>query len=106
MGNISLKVLRINNQDMKKKISSAFHQFIVDRFGYYEAKHLHQEMGLPSHPVTRAYNKPENTPHKILIAFCELLDMHAHELIRDYKVGESRISDIEKIYHQKNYLKK
>lgn len=88
---------------MKKEISSEFHQFIVNRFGYYEAKHLHQRMDLPSHPVTRAYNNPENAPHKILIAFCELLDMNAHELIRDYKVGTSRISDVEKTYHQRIY---
>lgn len=88
---------------MKKQISSPFHQFIVDRFGYYEARYLHQKMGLPSHPITRAYNKPENTPHKILIAFCELLDVNAHELIRDYQVGASRISDIEKNYHQRVY---
>ncbi len=88
---------------MKKEISSAFHQFIVDRFGYYEARHLHQKMDLPSHPITRAYNNPENTPHKILIAFCELLDIPAHELIRDYQVGVSRISNIEKAYHQRMY---
>ncbi len=88
---------------MRKDITSPFHQFVVDRFGYYEAKHLHQQMNLPSHPVTRAYNNPEKTPHKILIAFCELLGMHAYELIRDYKLGEERISEIEKNYHKRMY---
>lgn len=88
---------------MKKEISSKFHQFVVDRFGYYEAKYLHQKMGLPAHPITRAYNAPEKTRHTILIAFSLILDMHAHELIRDYQVGILRISDIEKVYHQKRY---
>ncbi len=91
------------NKDKKSQTSSPFHQFIVDRFGYYEAKHLHYRMDLPSHPVTRAYNNPEKTPHKILIAFCELLEMQAYELIRDYKVGVERISEIEKKYHQRIY---
>lgn len=88
---------------MNQKIASKFHQLVVDRFGYYEAKHINQKMELPSHPITRAYNNPENTPHKILIAFCELLDMHAHELIRDYQLGAFRISDIEQRYHKKQY---
>ena len=52
---------------MKKRIVSPFHQLVVDRFGFYEARHLHQQMGLPSHPITRAYNTPEKTPHKVLI---------------------------------------
>lgn len=60
-------------------------------------------MNLSSHPVTRAYKTPENTPHKILIAFCEVLDMHPHELIRDYQIGVLRILDIEKAYHEKRY---
>jgi len=88
---------------MKKEILSDFHQLIVDRFGYHESKYLNSEMGLPSHPVTKAYKSPENTPHKTLIAFCEILNMHPYELIKDYKVGESRISEIEKTYHEKNY---
>ncbi len=88
---------------MKKRIASPFHQLVVDRFGFYEARHLHQQMGLPSHPITRAYNSPEKTPHKVLIAFCQILDMHAHELIRDYQVGTARISDVEKAYHQRQY---
>jgi len=88
---------------MGKEILSKFHQFIIDRFGYYEAKYLHLKMGLPAHPVTKAYKNPENTPHKILIAFCEILDMHPYELMRDYQVGTLRISDIEKAYHQKGY---
>lgn len=90
-------------KDMGKEIASSFHQFMVDRFGYYEAKHLHQKMNIPSHPVTKAFNTPEKTPHKILIAFCELLDMHPHELIRDYKLGDERISEIEKNFHERIY---
>ncbi len=88
---------------MKKEILSDFHQLIVDQFGYLEAKYLHLEMGLPPHPVTKAYKTPEKTPHKVLIAFCDVLNMHPYELITGYKVGVSRISDIEKNYHQKGY---
>lgn len=88
---------------MKKEVLSSFHQLIIDRFGYYEARYLHQKMDLPSHPITKAYKHPENTPHKTLIAFCNLLEMHPYELIRDYQVGVSRISNIEKTYHQSSY---
>lgn len=88
---------------MKKEILSDFHQLIVDRFGYHEAKYLHIEIGLPPHPVTKAYKSPHNTPHKILIAFSEALDMHPYELIQNYQVGISRISELEKAYHHKSY---
>ncbi len=89
---------------MEQEILSDFHQLIVDRFGYHEAKYLHLKMDLPPHPVTKAYKSPENTPHKILIAFCEILDLHPYELIQDYQVGLLRISAIEKAYHQKGYV--
>ena len=88
---------------MKKEIESAFHQLLVDRFGYFETRHIHTEMNLPAHPVTKALKNPENTPHKILIAFSEILEIHPHELIRDYGVGKARISDIEKEYHRKKH---
>jgi len=88
---------------MEQEILSDFHQLIVDRFGYHEAKFLHLKMNLPRHPITKAYKSPQNTPHKILITFCEILDMHPYELIKDYQVGVSRISDAERIYHQKGY---
>ena len=82
---------------------SPFHQLIIDRFGYYESRYLHLKMDLPSHPITKAYKNPEQTPHKILIAFSIFLDMHPNELIREYQLGKSRISDIERMYHKKQY---
>jgi len=88
---------------MEKEILSDFHQFIVDKFGYHEAKYLHLRMNLPPHPVTKAFKSPEKTPHKVLITFCEFLDMHPHELIKDYHLGVLRISEVEKLYHQKGY---
>jgi len=88
---------------MDKEILSDFHKFIIDRFGYPNSKYLHLEMGLPPHPITKAYKTPEKTPHKILIAFSEILNMHPYELIRDYQVGVLRISDIEKAYHMRGY---
>ena len=88
---------------MRKEIESKFHQFVVDRFGYFETKHLHSQMSLPAHPVTKALKRPEKTPHKILIAFSEILKVHPYELIRDYQVGKERISDIEKEYHRKKH---
>ena len=88
---------------MEKEILSDFHQLIVDRFGYHEAKYLHLEMNLPPHPVTKAYKSPQNTPHKILIMFSELLNMHPHELIKKYQVGKLRVSDVEKKYHEKKH---
>jgi len=91
------------NKRVKKEILSDFHQLVVDKLGYLEAKYLHIDMDLPPHPVTKAYKTPENTPHKILIAFCEVLEMHPYELIRDYKVGLLRISAIEKAYHERMY---
>lgn len=97
--------MHVLHKRMKKEILSDFHQLIVDRLGYLEAKYLHLEMGLPPHPVTKAYKTPEKTPHKILIAFCKILDMHPHELIKDYQVGISRISDIEKDYHKVGHKK-
>ena len=97
------KIMNVLNKRMKKEILSDFHQLIVDRFGYLEAKYLHLEMDLPPHPVTKAYKSPEKTPHKVLIAFSKILNMHPHELIKDYQVGILRISDIEKDYHQRGY---
>jgi len=88
---------------MKREIESRFHQLVADRFGYFESKHLHEKMGLPAHPVTKAYKTPEKTPHKILIAFSELLELHPYELIRDYSIGVNRISAIEIKYHQRKY---
>ncbi len=60
-------------------------------------------MGLPAHPITKAYKNSENAPHKVLIIFCELLELHPYELMRDYQLGILRISDTEKSYHQKGY---
>lgn len=54
---------------MKKEILLQFHQFIIDQFGYYEAKYLHLKMGLPAHPITKAYKNSEKAPHKVLIVF-------------------------------------
>ncbi len=91
---------------MRKEIESKFHQLVADRFGYFEAKHIHMKMGLPAHPVTKAFKSPENTPHKVLIAFSDILGIHPFELIRDYDMGIERISEIEKDYHQKAYANK
>ena len=88
---------------MRKEIESKFHKFVADRLGYFEAKHLYLKMGLPSHPVTKAFKNPENSPHMILIAFSETLDIHPYELIRDYDLGKERISNIEKEYLRKEY---
>lgn len=88
---------------MRKNIESAFHKLVASRFGFFEAKHINTKMGLPAHPVTKAFKNPENTPHKILIAFSELLEMHPYELIRDYQLGSERISAVEIEYHRKAY---
>jgi len=88
---------------MRKEIESAFHQLVADKFGYFQAKHLHSEMGLPAHPITKAYKRPEKTPHRILIAFSEILKVHPYVLIRDYRIGAERISEIEIRYHQREY---
>lgn len=94
---------RTKIKGMRKEIESKFHQLVTDRFGYFEARHLHAEMGLPAHPVTKAYKTPEKTPHRILIAFSEILEVHPYELIRDYQIGIERISEIEIKYHQREY---
>lgn len=88
---------------MKQEIHSEFHKFVVDRVGYYEARYLHLQMGLPSDPITKAYKTPEKTPHKILIAFAQVLNLSPYELIKTYHLGKARISPIEQQYHKKIY---
>ena len=54
---------------MKKEILSEFHQLIVDRFGYHEAKHLHLEMGCPHIQLQRLI-KPLKIHHiRFLLRF-------------------------------------
>lgn len=95
--------MHASNPKAKKEILSDFHQLVIDRLGYLEAKYLHIEMKLTPHPVTKAYKTPEKTPHKVLITFSKILNIHLYELIEKYHVGILRISDIEKEYHKINY---
>ena len=88
---------------MPQKSRSKFEKFIMEQIGEKSSQVVHEQMGLPSHPITKAYKDPENSPHHVVIAFAELLELHPYELITNHKLGSNRLYENEIEYHRREY---